>query len=228
MGGNVDGFEAVDLLELLGFGHRRAGHAGQLAVEAEIVLEGDRGEGDVLRLDFGPFLGFDRLVQPLAVAPPLHHPAGELVDDHHLPVAQDVVAIALEQFVGPQGLADVMHERRVLGVIERALLEQSLLEQDRFDIFVAFLRQGGGADFLVDFVMLRHQLRNQPVDAEIEIRAVLGGAGDDQRGARLIDQDRVDLIDNGVGVAALAPSTPDSASCCRADSQNRARCWWHR
>ena len=34
-----------------GFGQRRAGHARELAVEAEIVLEGDRGERLVLGLD---------------------------------------------------------------------------------------------------------------------------------------------------------------------------------
>ena len=33
--------------------------------------------------------------------------------------------------------------------------------------------------------------------------ALLGGAGDDQRGAGLVDQDGVDLVDDGVVVAAL-------------------------
>jgi hypothetical protein len=41
-------FPAVDLLELVGFGVGRAGHAGQLAVHAEVVLEGDRGQRLVL------------------------------------------------------------------------------------------------------------------------------------------------------------------------------------
>src|SRR5437867_11968170 len=39
------GLEAVDFLELVGLGIGRARHAGELAVHAEIVLEGDRGEG---------------------------------------------------------------------------------------------------------------------------------------------------------------------------------------
>ena len=51
-----DHVEVVDLVELLRLGHGRAGHAGQLVVEAEVVLEGDRGERLVLALDLDPSL----------------------------------------------------------------------------------------------------------------------------------------------------------------------------
>ena len=77
--------EVVDLLELDRFGVRRAGHAGELLVHAEIVLEGDRRERLVLAFDLDVFLGLDRLVQPVAPAPARHQPAGELVDDDDLP-----------------------------------------------------------------------------------------------------------------------------------------------
>ena len=43
VGRDVHDVELVDVHEFGGFGHGRAGHAGQLVVEAEIVLEGDRG-----------------------------------------------------------------------------------------------------------------------------------------------------------------------------------------
>jgi hypothetical protein len=46
-----DDVELVDLHELVGLGHRRAGHAGELVVHAEVVLERDRGERLVLLLD---------------------------------------------------------------------------------------------------------------------------------------------------------------------------------
>ena len=62
--------ELVDLVELLGLGERGTGHAGELVVEAEEVLEGDRREGDVLLLDRHAFLGLDRLVQAVRPAPP--------------------------------------------------------------------------------------------------------------------------------------------------------------
>jgi hypothetical protein len=51
VGRDDHGFQAVDLLELVGLGVGRAGHAGQLAVQAEVVLEGDRGQRLVLALD---------------------------------------------------------------------------------------------------------------------------------------------------------------------------------
>jgi hypothetical protein len=78
--------ELVDLVELLGFGVGRAGHARQLAVFAEVILEGDRRERLVLALDLDLLFGLDRLVQAVAPAPPGHQAAGELVDDDHRPV----------------------------------------------------------------------------------------------------------------------------------------------
>ncbi|GIX27593.1 MAG: hypothetical protein KatS3mg123_1474 [Burkholderiales bacterium] len=72
VGGNHHHLQAVDLLELVGLGVRRAGHAGELAVQAEVVLEGDRGERLVLLLDRHPFLRLHRLVQALRPAPAGH------------------------------------------------------------------------------------------------------------------------------------------------------------
>ena len=73
---------------------------GQLLVEAEVVLEGDRGPGVVLLFDPHPLLGLDRLVQ--AVGPPaaLEGPAGELVDDLHLALGHEVVLVPLVELLG--------------------------------------------------------------------------------------------------------------------------------
>ena len=89
-------------------------------IEAEIVLEGDRGERLVLVLDRDAFLRLERLVQPLGIAPAFHHAAGEFVDDDDLVVLDDVVDVAREQLVRAQRLVDVMDQRDVLDVVERA------------------------------------------------------------------------------------------------------------
>ena len=103
----------VDLVELLGLGHRRAGHAGELVVEPEVVLERDRGEGHRLALDPQALLRLDRLVEALAPAPARHLAAGELVDDDDLAVLDDVVAVALVQHLGLERLLEVAGEARV-------------------------------------------------------------------------------------------------------------------
>jgi hypothetical protein len=81
VGGNHRHIEVVDLLEFGRFGFRRAGHAGQLLVHAEIILEGDGGERLVFALDLDAFLGFHGLVQTVAPAAARHQAAGEFVDD---------------------------------------------------------------------------------------------------------------------------------------------------
>ena len=69
MGRDRHDLEVVDLVELLGLGHRGAGHPGQLVVQAEVVLERDRGERDRLALDAQALFRLDRLVEALAPAP---------------------------------------------------------------------------------------------------------------------------------------------------------------
>ena len=73
-------------------------------------------ERHVLRLYGDMLLGLKRLVQPFRQAPALHHAAGELVDDDHLAVFDDVVELALEQLVRLERLIDVMDERHVLDI----------------------------------------------------------------------------------------------------------------
>ena len=107
---DLDDVEVVDLDELLLLGLRGAGHAGELLVEAEVVLERDRRERDVLLADADALLRLDRLVETLAPAPSFHDPAGELVDDLHLALLDDVVDVPLVQRLGLERLAQVVDE----------------------------------------------------------------------------------------------------------------------
>src|SRR3546814_9790393 len=52
---------------------------------------------------------------------------------------------------------------------------------------------------------LPHQLGHDAVDLDVQVRGFVGRAGDDQRGARLVDQDRVDFVDDREVEAALEP-----------------------
>ncbi len=199
VGRDLDHFEPVDLAEFGRLGHRRAGHAGQLGIHAEEVLEGDRGQRLVLALDLDLFLGLERLVQALGIAPAGHHAAGELVDDDDLAVLDDVVDVAGEQLVGAQRLRHVVEHRDLRRRIEAdALGQQAVAAQDVLDRLDAGIGQHDGAVLLVLLEMVGLEARDHGVGAAIELRRILGRAGDDQRRARLVDQDRIDLVDDGV------------------------------
>ena len=118
VGGHLEHVELVDVEELVGLGGGGAGHAGQLLVQPEVVLEGDGGQRLVLGLDLDVLLGLQRLMQPVGIAPALHHAAGELVDDDDLAAFDDVVAVAQEQLVGLERLVGVVHDGDVLDVVE--------------------------------------------------------------------------------------------------------------
>jgi len=108
----------VDLGKFCRFRVRRPGHPRQLIVHPEVVLEGNGSQGLVFVLDLDTFLGFQRLMQPFAVAAPGHDPPGEFIHDDHLAVLDDVVHITLEESMRPQGLLHVMEDIDVAGIIE--------------------------------------------------------------------------------------------------------------
>jgi len=118
MGGDGNDFQVVNLPEFHGFGIGRAGHAGQLVVHAEVVLEGDGRKRLVFGFDLDAFLGFQGLVQPIGVPPAGHEAAGEFVHDDDFAVLHHIVHIALEDVMGFQGLEHVVLERDVGRIVE--------------------------------------------------------------------------------------------------------------
>ncbi len=196
--GIVHHAELVDLVQLGGLGLGGAGHAGELLVEPEVVLQRDRGDRLVLGLDLDVLLGLDGLVQTLVVAAADQHAAGELVDDEHLAVADDVVLVALEELLGLERVVEVADQRRVRGLVE--VLDAQLVLDELDAQFV----HADGALLDVDLVVdvLLHQ-RRQPGELGVPVRSAVGRPGDDQRGAGLVDQDGVDLVDDGEVVPAL-------------------------
>ena len=150
--------EAVDLLELVGLGVGRAGHARELLVQAEVVLEGDRGDRLVLLAHAHAFLGLDRLVQAIGPAPARHRAAGELVDDDHLAVAHDVFDVALVERVRAQRRVQVMHQADVGRVVEAlALGSRPAFDHQLLDVLVAILGEVHLLALLVDRVVAGHE-----------------------------------------------------------------------
>ena len=134
VGRDLDDVQAVDLDELLLLRLRGAGHAGELLVEAEVVLERDRRERLVLLLDRDVLLRLDRLVEALAPAAAFHDAAGELVDDLHLAVLDHVVDVVLVERLAPSApgsrwltscdvprRVEVVDPQRALDLLDRRL-----------------------------------------------------------------------------------------------------------
>ncbi len=200
-----DDLELVDLVELGGLGVGRSRHAGELLVHPEVVLEGDRREGLVLRFDLHAFLRLDGLVQAVRPAAARHEPARELVDDDDLAVLDHVVDVRLVEPVRANALGDRVKNLHVVRVVEILHAEELLRVRD------ALLGEDGGLLLLVDLeIDLGVQARDDPVDVVVLLDRFLRGAADDERRARLVDEDRVDLVDDRVDVPRAAPSRSSS------------------
>src|SRR6266571_1313905 len=198
VGGDLHHAQLVDLLELHQLGLGRPGHAGELVVHPEVVLDGDGGEGLVLLLDPDALLGLDGLVEALGVPAALQDPTGELVDDLHLAVGDDVVDVALVELLGPQRVLEVVHQRRV------HVLVQVLDAQDLLDLAHALFRDRDGALGLLDLVVLvLAQARRDAGERLVPLRGVGHHAADDQRGPGLVDEDGVRLVHDGEVVPSL-------------------------
>ncbi len=239
VGGDVDDLELVDLHELSGLGERRTGHAGELVVAAEVVLVGDRRDRLVLLLDRHVLLGLDRLVQPLRPAAALEYPAGELVDDLHLAVDHGVVHVALVERLGLERLDQVVDEVAVLGqehVVDAeellGLLDAPLGDRDGLVLLVGLVVEVRlvclrlGLEPLGLLARLEH--RGELGELVVEVGGLLGGAGDDQRRAGLVDEDVVDLVHDREAVTALGLGLLLGRRGCRAGSRSRTRSWCRR
>ena len=220
VGRNDDDVELVDLRELFRFGFRRAGHARQLLVLAEVVLEGDGRERLVLALDLHLFLGLDRLVQAIAPAASRHQAARELVDDDDLAVLDHVVDVELEDRVRAQRLLDMVLDVRVLHVVEvpavqavremfLGRLHAALGQRHRLVLLVDDVVAGRFERFALLGLRValglraRLQPRNDAIDFVVEVGRRFGRARNDERRARFVDEDAVDFVHDREMMPAL-------------------------
>ena len=197
MGGNDHHFEAINALEFVRLGIGGAGHARQLGVHAEIILESDAGQRLVLALNWHAFLGLDRLMKAIRPAPPSQGAAGKFINDDHFLVADDVINIALEQGMRAQRSIQMMDDGQVVGRIQRIVAGEDAVTAQQL---LGMLHAGFGQMHLLLFFIhpvialafftgLLDQTRNDFVGAQVQFWRFVGLAGDDQRRARFIDQD---------------------------------------
>jgi hypothetical protein len=194
--------KAVQLAVNRGVAHCRAGHARQVAVLAHVVAQRDGGARLLPRLDRQPFPGLKRLVHAVGRAG-LQRPSRSLVNEHDLPIGDEVVAVAListrphRAFHQPGQpaagrLIQVVDAERVLDRGLSALRQAGGLR----------LRVGGEIDFRAQRPdHARHRLREC-----LRFLAVFlpsGGAAQAAVRTHLVDEDEVGLVDDDQAQAAL-------------------------
>ena len=118
VGRNHDYRQLVDFQELVFLCLCRTGHAGQLVVHAEIVLEGNRGKSLGLTAYLQPFLGLYGLMQAVRIAAPLHQAACKLVNDDNLAILDYIIPVTLHQCLGPQGSRKAVGHLNILRVVK--------------------------------------------------------------------------------------------------------------
>ena len=159
-------------------------------------------------LDLQLLLGLNRLVQAIAPAAPRHHPAGELIDDHRIAAAHDVVHILGEQLLGLERVGDEVGPG-VVGVEEvahphhRLGLGVALVGEGHVALLLIHLVVALGVDAVLAHLSRALQLLHHLGGAAVFLLGPLDLAGDDQRRAGFIDQDRVDFVDHAVVGRAL-------------------------
>ena len=198
VGGDDHHIEVINFAELRRFRFGRSGHAGQFFVHAEIILKSDGGEGLVLALDFHAFFGFDGLVQAVRPAPAGHLAAGKFVHNNDLAVFIHIIHVNSVQRVRPQPLVHVMHDFNVGGVGHIAQAQQALALVEAL-----FGESGLAVLFINGVINILNQFGNDLVDPGVFIRGFFGWSGNNQRGARFINEDGVHFVNDGEVMAAL-------------------------
>ena len=164
----------------------------------------DRDSGGVSRghRHLDPLLRLDRLMEPVAPRPSLRGTAGELIDDHDLPVADDILPIAVEKPPRPQGpFHRVVKRQEAEALEERGAFERPDTAPARPEKLAALLLH-------VDFEVLVDVEKGRGPGCETKQRflgrlSLSRWRGDDQRRAGLVDEDVVCLVDEREPIGTL-------------------------
>ena len=184
--------EFIDLVEFVFFRLGRTGHAGQLVVHTEVVLEGNRSQGLAFALDLDVFLGFDGLMQAIAVTAAEHEAACEFIDDDDFAVLDDVILIAVHHEARPQGLDDEVVQ------IEVVVVEHVADAQHLFNFGNTRVGRRDGLLFFVHRVVVFGEGLDDACQRVVQVRRFFTRAGNDERRPRFVDEDRVHFVDDTI------------------------------
>ena len=161
-------------------------------------MQRDSGVGDGFALHADALFGFNRLMQPVGIAPPVHQPAGEFVNDNHFAVLHHIIAVALEDGVRLERVLGEMHKLKVLSAVDVADIQHPLKLGNAF-----VCERGGAVLFVYRVVILAPQRERQAGEALVLFGGLLRRTADDKRRARFVYQDVVHFVNDGETAPAL-------------------------
>ena len=153
-------------------------------------------------------------MQTFAPATPGHQSSGELINDNDLAFLHHVVLVAVVNVVCAQCCIKVMNQRDIGRVIQRSpFRNQTHAKENALSVFMPLLSQEHLVRFFVDgevarrddafpgagirLTLLTRHLRHNLVHRQVHGRVVFSLAADDQRCTGLVDQDGVNLVNDG-------------------------------
>ena len=211
IGGNHHRFQTVDVLEFVCFGVGRTGHARELLVHTEVVLERDGSHRLVFLTDFHAFLGFHSLVQTVRPAAAGHQTSREFINDNHFAVLNNVLLVTEKERMRTQRCVQMVHQDDVLRRVQaRTIGNQTAFRQDLFDLFVPLFGEVHLMGLFINpivafplFFSLAGEQRRNFVHSLVEVCVVVRGTGNDQRRAGFVNENRVHFVNNRIGQRAL-------------------------
>ena len=194
-----DNRQVINLLELLLLSLSRTGHASQLIVHTEVVLEGDGSQGLAFAFNLYALLSLDSLMQTFGEAAAKHQTAGELIDDDNLTILNNIIAVTMHQSLRLQSAHNLVGIVNAMLIIIQVADAQHLLCLSN----TLFRRCYLLLLFINSVVLALLHVGNNMSKNLIQLGGFFTRAGDNQRGTRFVDQDTIDLIDDTVVQLAL-------------------------
>ena len=164
--------ERINITKFRSFGHCCTGHTTELVVKTEIVLERNRGQRLVLWLNVDVLFRLNRLVKAFRQTPPFHHTTGKFVNQHDLIIFDDIVFVAMEEFMGFQRLVRMVNDRHVRRIPKRAF-NNTVFGQALFHFLEAFFGEDHRAHFFVEIDIFINQIGDELINCPIQFRSVI-------------------------------------------------------
>ena len=210
---NLHNVHSVNITEFLFLCKCGTSHTALLCVFIKEVLEGDSSKCLTLPVDLHMLLCLDRLMQTVRITSTWHDTSGELIDNKNLVILYHIILVTEHQIVCPQSKNNIVLNLQILRIrqvlnVEEILhfLDSVLCQVDRFFLLIDneiaglfdFLTQNSVHLGKLAACLASLHLSCQNIACFIELRGLAALSGNNQRSPRLVNQNGVDLIDNGI------------------------------